>query len=225
MADAQDNVEECSSPTLDWIAFYPPPTAAKPAPTVKTGSQSRLHRAAAAALARNQLVEGCKTPAEFVCKVVYGAIPGMFHRWVDQSPAHDAPQTEWAEFVRARRAMSDASIAWWMKEVFGGALPIALALVGTQHTGNTNQDYSVDPRVKRSFWFMCFIISATEHDNMGSNRHISFVKEVYRATVEDFMIPAPGTDKERAGKHGRKNAKQVQLAELSGSFVIPEQGK
>ena len=60
---------------------------------------------------------------------------------------------------------------------------------------------------------------------MGSNRDIAFVKEVYRATVEDFMIPAPGTDKERAGKHGRKNAKQVQLAELSGSFVTPEQGK
>jgi hypothetical protein len=130
MADAQDDVEECSSPTLDWMPFTPPPTAAKPAPTVKTGSQSRLHRAAAAALARNQLVEGCKTPAVFVCKVVYGAISGMFHWWVDQSPEHDAPQTEWAEFVRARRAMSDASIAWWMKEVFGGALPIALALVG-----------------------------------------------------------------------------------------------
>jgi hypothetical protein len=32
--------------------------------------------------------------------------------------------------------MSDASIAWWMKEVFGGALPIALALVDAQHTGN-----------------------------------------------------------------------------------------
>ena len=60
---------------------------------------------------------------------------------------------------------------------------------------------------------------------MGSNRHISFVKEVYRATVEDFMIPAPGTDNERAGTHGRKNAKQVQLAELSGSFITPEQGK
>jgi hypothetical protein len=136
MANAQNDVEECSSPTLDWMPFTPPPTAAKPAPTVKTGPESRRHRAAAAALARNQLVEGCKTPAEFVCKVVYGAIPGMFHRWVDQSPAHDAPQTEWAEFVRARRAMSDTSIAWWMKEVFGGALPIALALVGAQHTGN-----------------------------------------------------------------------------------------
>jgi hypothetical protein len=170
-------------------------------------------------------VEGCKTPEEFVCKVVYGAIPGMYIRWVDQSPAHDATQTVWAEFVRVRRAMSDASIAWWMKEVFGGALPIALALVGAQHTGITDQDYSVDPRVKRSFWFMCFIISATENDNMGSNRDIAFVKEVYRATVEDFMIPAPGTDKERAGKHGRKNAKQAVLAELSGSLISPEQAK
>ena len=60
--------------------------------------------------------------------------------------------------------MSDASIAWWMKEVFGGALPIALALVDAQHTGNNDQDYSVDPRVKLSLWFMCFIISATEND-------------------------------------------------------------
>jgi hypothetical protein len=121
--------------------------------------------------------------------------------------------------------MSDTSVAWWMKEVFGGALPIALALVGAQHTGITNQDYSVDPRVKRSFWFMCFIISATEHENMGSNRDICFVKEVYRATVEDFMIPAPGTDKERAGKHGRKNAKQAQLTELSCSFVTQPKAK
>ena len=70
----------------------------------------------AAALAHNQLVEGCKTPEEFVGKVVYGAIPGMFRQWVDKSPPHDALQTVWAEFVRARRAMSDASIAWWMKD-------------------------------------------------------------------------------------------------------------
>lgn len=54
---------------------------------------------------------------------------------------------------------------------------------------------------------------------MGSNRDIAFVKQVYRATVEDFMIPAPGTDKERGGKHGRKNLKQAQLAELSDSFI------
>ena len=39
------------------------------------------------------------------------------------------------------------------------------------------------------------------------------------------MIPAPGTDKERAGKHGRKNAKQAQLAELSGSFITQQQAK
>lgn len=56
---------------------------------------------------------------------------------------------------------------------------------------------------------MCFIIAATENDNMGSNRDITFVKQVYRATVEDFMMPAPGTNKERGGKHGRKNAKQA----------------
>lgn len=121
--------------------------------------------------------------------------------------------------------MSDASIAWWMKEVFGGALPIALSLVGAQHTGITDQDYSVDARVKRSFWFMCFIIAATENDNMGSNRDITFVKQVYRATVEDFMMPAPGTNKERGGKHGRKNAKQAHLAELSDSFITQAQAK
>jgi hypothetical protein len=39
------------------------------------------------------------------------------------------------------------------------------------------------------------------------------------------MIPAPGTDKERAGKHGRKNAKEAQLAELSGSFITQQQAK
>jgi hypothetical protein len=194
----EDAQEQCSSPTLDWIPFTPPPTTVQPKPQVKP--ESRRNRAADAALAHKQLVEGCKTPEEFVVKVVYSAIPGMFRQWVDKSPPQDAPQTVWSEFVRARRAMSDASIAWWMKEVFGGALPIALSLVGAQHTGITDQDYSVDARVKRSFWFMCFIIAATENDNMGSNRDIAFVKQVYRATVEDFMIPAPGTDKERGGK-------------------------
>ena len=88
--------EQCSS-RLDWMPFTPPPTAAKRTPQVKTGSQSRRNRAAAAALAHNQLVEGCKTPEEFVGKVVYGAIPGMFRQWVDKSPPHDAPQTVWAE--------------------------------------------------------------------------------------------------------------------------------
>ncbi len=79
------------------MPFTPPPTAAKRTPQVKTGSQSRRNRAAAASLAHNQLVEGCKTPEEFVGKVVYGAIPGMFRQWVDKSPPHDAPQTVWAE--------------------------------------------------------------------------------------------------------------------------------
>jgi hypothetical protein len=92
--DAEDNVEQCSSPRLDWMPFTPPPTAAKPAPTVKTGSQSSRNRVADAVLVHNQLVEGCKTPEEFVGKVkndhhVYGAIPGMFRQWVDQSPTHD----------------------------------------------------------------------------------------------------------------------------------------
>ena len=40
-----------------------------------------------------------------------------------------------------------------------------------------------------------------------------------------YLLITYGTDKERADKHGRKKAKQVQLAELSGSFVTPEQGK
>ena len=125
--------------------------------------------------------------------------------------------------MRARRAMSDASIAWWMKEVFGGALPIALSLVGAQHTGITDQDYSVDARVKRSFWFMCFIIAATEHENMGRERDISFVKEVYRLTAEDFMMPAPGPGRERGGKHGRKNANQA--GEVSSEFVTKSLAK
>ena len=169
------------------------------------------------------MVEGCQSPEEFVTKVVFGGLPGISREWVDKSPGEAAPPATWAEFVRARRAMSDASIAWWMKEVFGGALPIALSLVGAQHTGITDQDYSVDARVKRSFWFMCFIIAATEHENMGSQRDISFVKEVYRLTVEDFMMPAPGPGKERAGRTCRKNANQA--VEKSSEFVTKSLAK
>ncbi len=52
---------------------------------------------------------------------------------------------------------------------------------------------------------------------MGSQRDISFVKEVYRLTVEDFMMPAPGPGKERAGRTCRKNANQA--VEKSSEFV------
>ena len=222
--DSSDNeaAEQGSSPKKHYVRFAGPPSATKSAHKPKPG-QPRPNKAEAAALAHATMVEGCQSPEQFVTKVVFGGLPGMFREWVDKSPAEDAPPATWAEFVRVRRAMSEASIAWWMKEVFGGALPIALSLVGAQHTGLTDQNYSADARVKRSFWFMCFIIAATEHENMGSQRDISFVKEVYRLTVEDFMMPGPGPGKELSGKHGRKNANQA--AEVSSEFVTKSLAK
>ncbi len=121
--DSGDNeaAEQASSPKKHYVRFAGPPSATKSAHKPQS-KKLRQNKAEAAAVAHATMVEGCQSPEEFVTKVVFGGLPGMLREWVDKSPAEDAPPATWAEFVRARRAMSEASIAWWMKEVFGGAL-------------------------------------------------------------------------------------------------------
>ena len=67
-------------------------------------------------------------------------------------------------------------------------------MMGIKHTGNDDDNYSLEPGGKRSFWFMPFQIGALEGRIMGPNRDMTFVQAVWQMTMECFYVPKAEVD-------------------------------
>ena len=152
----------------------------------RNGSREREHRA--------RTIAACTTALEFVNKVVFEHLPMKHMQWTTQHPLPDASSDVWVEFCEARRTMSVAALRFWMDQCFHHALPIAVSMMGIKHTGNDDDNYSLEPGGKRSFWFMPFQIGALEGRIMGPNRDMTFVQAVWQMTMEWFYVPKAEVD-------------------------------
>lgn len=161
--------------------------------------------------ARARAIAQCKTPLEFVRNIIYDGLPATILTHVTMpSPLRaswrsgNAPKSELQDFILARRLLADTALKYWTSELFHIALPISVSLVGASHTTLAN-NYGVNDTDKRSFWFMCFVLAALHTEAMGVGREHSFVLEVWRMTMKDFMLPC----QERDGRSGGRKTVKV----------------
>lgn len=109
-------------------------------------------------------------------------------------------RAELVDFITARLEMEDTPLQYWCQELFHVALPIVVSMVGLKHTALGDYNYGVNDTDKLGFWFMCFVLAALLTEAMGVGRSHSFVLEVWRMTMKDFMVPCAERDNRSGGR-------------------------